>query len=216
MADEPTIDLYGMPVKVSDFIPENMMAFITADGKAGVFADMATGDSYPMIRNSAGYLVPKGTPAEKYGVAEHAYHMSKQSYVPDILHDDMELTDLMRFQTTDRIRRYWDSQITSALTGTTSTNVAETLTLEKLEQLMEESLRQRIDLDKKMIRALRAAGMDVRVTSAAPKPIALLPEEYRAALNEINREEHEAEEERKRDIWRQIGFHKGVKLDNAP
>lgn len=203
MADEPTIDLYGMPVKVSEFVPANMVGFISADGKAGVFADMKTGASFPMERNFDGFLVPKGVPPEQYSVAQHTLSMKK--YVPTIgaiAHDDMELLDKARAATAARMRDFFDTTIYQ----TTTTTVTEPFDMAKLEQMLDNARRERIGLDKKMIRALRAAGLDVKVVEVSSRPLAILPAEYGDALEEVDREDRVTEQQRRMAMFKRCGF----------
>lgn len=192
MDDEPMINVCGMQVKVNDLFPPTMVGFISADGKSGVFADTSTGDSFKMTRNRSGFLVPEGTQEKTYSVAQHSQKLSDIVYDHSLglMHDDMELCDnLLWQQSIDRTQRYWDNQIMSALTGTNSNPVVETLTMDNLEEMLDDARRSRLELDKKFIRAMRVAGLDVRVVEVVTRPLAILPDEYAEALHEVDRED---------------------------
>lgn len=173
--DDKSIDFHGMPVKISDFFPDNLIGINTGD-KRMVMDFGPTGDRTLIeFKTDASHKL-FDTPC-------------RWTPMPEPLSDDA-MAEVYANAASRRSQEAWYNMYLGTFTATTP-EPAEPLTLDKLDKLMTEAAEKTRQLDRDLIKALLSAGIDVQVTNRETRPLASLPRYFHDAAKAVAAEEFE-------------------------
>ena len=151
--------LFGMPVEVSSFLPDNIIMAVdpAGDDDASVIMDVKSGQ---------------------------ITSLSSLYRDDDLVSDGSDLSETMRRAIA---LRHDDAYLSAIIGGTStaSTAAAETLDLFKMMDMIEQARMARLDQDKRLIGALLDVGFHVVCNEYAARPHAVLPADFKDAYDAV-------------------------------